>query len=67
MSTFIDQKTNKAYNISANRCYGGDELGLSVQFCINSGNEYHAILLSKKDAVDFCLKVIESLNELEKK
>lgn len=64
MSTQIDLKQNDFYSINATRFSGGKEKGLMVQFTISDGSSYHCIVLNKRDAIDFCAKVIQSLNEL---
>jgi len=66
VSTHIDTKYNQAYRITAGRFYGGDNRGVMVNFEIGAGGEFHCIALHKKDAVDFCLNILKSLNELEK-
>ena len=64
MSTHIDQKQNGCYSLNALRMYGGKDKGVMVQFTVSNGTEYHCVALSKQDAIDFCVKVIASLNEL---
>lgn len=64
MRTHIDLKQNGCYSLNTTRVCGGKEKGLMVQFTISNGREYNCVTLNKRDAIDFCAKVIQSLNEL---
>jgi len=64
MSTEIDRKDNGCYNISSTRFSGGVEKGMMVQFTVSDGEQLMCIALPKREAIDFCAKTIQSLNEL---
>lgn len=66
MSTHIDTKYNKAYRITASRFYGGIKNDVMVNLEIGAGGEFCCIALPKKDAINLCLNILKSLNELEK-
>jgi hypothetical protein len=65
MSTKIDRKENQCYNIEATRFYGGEKQGVMVQITIGDGDQTMCIALPKRQAIDFCAKIITSLNEVD--
>lgn len=64
MSTIMYEKTNGCYTISARRFYGGKERGMLTTFEIGDSEHTIGIALTKKEAIDLCATIIQSLNEL---
>ena len=62
MSTKIDTFINGMYNIEATRFCG--KTGLSLSLTIGDGEKWMCIAMPKREAIEFCLKIICSLNEL---